>query len=144
MVNPIYLFFSSRAGTAATVLRLTLGFFLLHDAYCQSRMLTDPALVPLLSPWVVWDFGSFDNFWLGLGIKCAAAAGLLVGFLTRLISGLIVAYLAWHLLTPPLLPPATLQAGILSLALALSLMLGGGGRFSLDRKISHYLLPTLG
>ncbi len=144
MVNPIYLFFSSRAGTAATVLRLTLGVFLLHDAYCQSRMLTDPALVSLLSPWVVWDFGSLDNFWLGLGIKYAAAAGLLVGFLTRLTSGLIVAYLAWHLLTPPLLPPASLQTGILSLGLALSLMLGGGGRFSLDRKISQYLLPTLG
>lgn len=144
MANPIYLFFASRAGTAATVLRLTLGAFLLHDAYCQSRMISDPSLIPLLSPWVLWDFAGLDDSWTGLMLKFVAGAGLLTGFFTRLISGAIFVFLCFQVLWPPLTSPAALQTGLLSLALALSLTLGGGGRFSLDRKISQYLLPTLG
>jgi uncharacterized membrane protein YphA (DoxX/SURF4 family) len=144
MVNPIYLFFSSRAGTAATVLRITLGVFLLHDAYCQSRMLHDPTLLPLLSPWVAWDLGVLDNSWAGLITKYLAGFSLLCGLFTRLISGALFIMLALQLFSPPMPEAMGLKASLLSLALALSLTIGGGGRFSLDRKISQFLLPTLG
>lgn len=144
MANPLYLFFASRAGTAATVLRWVLAFVLLNDAYCQSRILADPSLSATLNSWILWDFGCWDNSWTGLVFKFLSGAALLVGLFTRLVSGLIFLLLTYFVLSPPLPDPRTLQMGLLSLALTLSLTLGGGGRFSLDRKISQYLLPNLG
>jgi uncharacterized membrane protein YphA (DoxX/SURF4 family) len=141
MVNPIHLFFASKAGGAALVLRLTISAFLLYDAVIMTTALVAPqsaSLAPLAWDWLLPKTG-----WGSLLFRWAAGLGLLIGFFTRLIALWLVLFMgiAWARMLAT--DPSGAREVILAASLSLALVFAGGGAFSFDRKISDYLLPSL-
>ena len=140
MVNPIYLFFASKAGGAAIVLRLTVAGFLLFDAVIMTMALLSPAAGA--SPALAWDWLLPGTGVGGVILRWAAGLGLLAGLFTRFISLVLVVMLVFAGFRMMSADPDAVREVILAGALCLALMFAGGGAFSMDRKISDYLLPS--
>ena len=146
----VYRFFSTFDSFGPTLLRLLLTVvFAIHGLRATLGLLGGPGWGATLAHWTSPD-GPNVPYALAAGILAAemiSAAGLLLGFLTRLAALGIFAAAVVATTAAALQPSSSSVAGdetgfILTLAtVALSLMFMGGGRFSFDRAISRQLLP---
>lgn len=144
MANPLYLFFASKAGMAATVLRLTIALFLLQHVIWQSRVLLDPSLESLSAMTPFWIGILTVESWGTLMLNVLFGLGLLLGLFTRLFSFILLVFFLYLGVTAPMETDAAWRELLLSGSLCLALTIAGGGYFSIDRKVSEYLLPTFG
>lgn len=145
--NPIYLFFASPASLAPTILRITLALLLFVEAYQALNGNDWPDLfrvqrdqVELAGEATAPAQASFAV----VAIKMAAAFLLAAGFLTRFLALGLLTLLGFSLGWGDALTAQSFQINILLGAGLLALLLGGAGRWSLDRGISNILLPTVG
>ena len=148
-MNPVYRLFATVDSFAPTVLRLVLAVvFAVHGGQKTLGWFGGEGWTATLQQWTDPDGGlhfPYPLAVLGLLAEPCSALGLLTGFLTRLAAlgifcTMAVAMVAVHGQGGFLAPrgyeyPFTL-AGV-----ALALMLCGGGRWSLDRLLTHLLLP---
>jgi uncharacterized membrane protein YphA (DoxX/SURF4 family) len=144
MPNPIYHFFASRAGVAGSILRWTMASFLLFYAAWQSQALWHGAALPESSFLLTWLVVPGDSSWVMLGAKTALGFLLLVGLFTRLCAAILLGLLVWAMMGEPQPTGPALRELVLSASLCFALVVAGAGRFSLDRRISTFFLPTLG
>lgn len=143
MVNPLFVFFASRAGMVATVLRLTLAAFLLYAAVWNWRILSEGTLSAENHSALFWLVGGNLSGWVGV-IFCALAGGLLfVGLFSRLVAFGLLFLVLWSSSEVALWSAPLWKEMIFSAVLCLSSALAGGGPFSFDQKISKFFLPTL-
>ena len=144
MANPLFLFFATRAGWAATVLRLTVAAFLLYHSIGEIRLLLGSETG--LDTGVVfnWMRISAESNWGGVILNCTFGVGLFLGFFTRFFSFALLVFLLFGIFSHPVAGNDWIREAILFASLSLAVMIAGGGALSVDRKISEYLLPTIG
>lgn len=146
--NPVYAFFQTPGSTAPLFLRLTLAvLFFYHGAQKSFGWFDGDGLSATLA--LMTKSGHF-----GLSAFLAATAIvaellvvplLLFGFLTRIAALFVMILMAGALyFVYGGSPFPEIQLPLLVLATGISLLLSGGGRFSLDRSICRTLLPEVG
>jgi uncharacterized membrane protein YphA (DoxX/SURF4 family) len=140
MVNPVYLFFASRAGAAGTLLRWTMAGLVLMAAVTRGG---GGAASGYVLPWLNGHLVPDGIF----GTMLLAATGflLLAGFFTRACAVLLLAMLAGSFSALNFAEPGAGQPTewILSASICLTLAIAGAGSMSIDRRISNFFLPTL-
>lgn len=122
------------------MLRFTVASFLLVDAVLMTMAMFSTAQGGL--PALAWDWLLPGTGAGGVILRWAAGLGLLAGLFTRFISLVLVVMLVFAGLRMMPTDPDAVREVILASALCLALMFAGGGAFSMDRKISDYLLPS--
>ena len=151
-MNPVYRLFSTPANLAPTILRLWLAVvFCVHSGQKTVGWMGGPGWSATLAQWT-------DPHGLGLGYTLAAlgiaaeamgAVGMFLGFLTRLAALALMCVMATAIATvhaqAGFLAPKGYEYPLTLGVAALSLLLTGGGRFSVDRRIARRLLsPNTG
>lgn len=144
MVNPLHLILDSKAGSAATVLRLILAAFLLHDAFWQGRQYFYAPVDTIPLPGLAWASFSMMEGWFPPALMLVLGLSLFAGFLTRATTLFLLISLIMHLTGSPPSSPAEFRELILYGGFCLALMISGAGAYSIDKKISSYLLPSMG
>lgn len=146
--NPVFAFFATPKSFGPLVLRLFLAaVFALHGGQKAFGWAGGSGWTATVVEWSRAD-GLGLPVWVSalvIAAELAAAAGLLLGFLTRLCGLSVVAVMTGALLLVHAgqgLAECEYPAALLTSALALVFL--GGGRLSLDRAISRQLLPTVG
>lgn len=147
-MNPVYRLFATPASFAPTILRLTLAVvFAVHGGQKTFGWMGGHGLSATLLEWTSADGLNFSYPMAVLGIlaELLGALGLFTGLLTRLAAlgifcTMLTAIFSVHLPAGFLAPrgyeyPFTLAGA------ALALIFCGGGRWSLDRRITRGLLP---
>jgi putative oxidoreductase len=146
--NPVYSFFATPGSTAPLILRLALAaVFFYHGVQKTLGWFGGLGWNGTIELWT-----SADNYNLPyvvvaflLVAELAICIALLLGFLTRLAALAVVLIMGGILI---FVEEATtfdaIEFPILLIAAALSLMITGGGYFSMDRAISVNLLPQVG
>lgn len=147
--NPFYILFASHRSVAPTILRWTLALVLLLEI----------ARAALWSAGMIhWQGGwepMFKTFVTNLPpllttpfalARIVVAAGLLLGFLTRLWAVLTIALALFGYQSHGMMidHSSLLESLIVVCGAAAALVLLGGGRGSLDEVISRHLLPRVG
>lgn len=142
MANPLYLFFSSRAGIAGTVLRWTMAAFVLHLAVWQILHLSGQAAggEELLLPWLK---GIKEVSWSSSILYFALGTGLLFGVFTRACALLLLVWVVAGISGIEAPSGAEVREALLSACICLTLTISGGGRLSVDRRISGFFMPNL-
>ncbi len=143
MVNPLFVFFASRAGMVATVLRLTLAAFLLYAAVWNWRILSGGIESAENHSVLFWLSGGNLSGWVGVIFSALAGGLLLVGLFSRLVAFALLFLVLWCSSDVALWSAPLWKEMIFSAVLCLSSALAGGGPFSFDQKISNLFLPTL-
>ena len=138
--NPIYLFFASPPTLAGTVLRLGFAASLLYGTFFEPTAVFQDLAEPVEGVTMITTTLQFTR-----DVACSVlAACLVLGFLTRLAGVLLTAAIISMASLDMQLIPSGDATHILTASAALALALLGSGLFSLDRKISRFLLPSVG
>lgn len=142
MANPLYLFFASRAGLSASVLRWTLAAFLFYSAIWHAQILLGQGNTldkSLILPWIS---GTDRMEWSEVLLQFLAGFFLLIGFCARFFSFSFVVLLLWSTVGHPLPAGIVLRELFLYATLCIASTIAGAGWLSLDQKISTYLQPS--
>ena len=149
MMNPIYRLFATAESFAPTILRLLLAvIFCVHGGQKTLGWMGGAGWSGTLAQWTD-PHGlnlSYPLAMAGIVAEVAGAAGMLLGFLTRLAALAILCVMAMAIVT------VHWHAGFLAAKggyeyplslgiVALALLYAGGGRWSLDRWLTRHLLP---
>ena len=143
MVNPLFVFFASPAGIAATVLRWTLAAFLFYAAYWNWLNLVGSDVEPDKNFVLVWLSVKILPGWFSVLIPSACGFFLLMGLFARLVTSALLLLIIYCFFDCVFWSPAIWKEMIFSAALCLASTLAGAGSFSFDRKISHFFMPTI-
>ncbi len=142
--NPVYGFFHTHPNPGLALARFAMAFYLLfHGLQHVFGLMESMDTVHL------FDYFSKkldeQNLWMLTLISWFEIVGaffLLAGFLTRLVSLAAFSGMVWMLYTVwNVLTPLETELYVLVSVLFLVLLLGGGGKASLDGGISEQLLP---
>lgn len=144
MANPLFLFFATKAGWAATVLRTTVATFLLIHAYGELQFLLQNVSETPGDPFYSWMRLGAEAAWPGTILGMVFGVGMLAGFFTRLFAFALLCFLLIGIFSTPVVDSSSLREAVLFASLTLAVLIAGGGAFSIDRKISDILLPTFG
>jgi putative oxidoreductase len=146
--NPVYSFFATRGSLAPVFLRLALAVvFFFHGVQQTFGWFGGRGWTNTIALWT-----SAENYGLPfvlaaliLVAQLAVPLALLFGFLTRLAAFAVVLMIAgWLIFVQEVTRFESAEFSIVVIAAALSLVITGGGSFSLDRAISVNLLPQVG
>lgn len=146
--NPIYSFFATPGSFAPFFLRLALAaVFLYHGVQKTFGWFGGAGWNNTMALWTSSDGYDLPHFVVAflLVAELAVCWGLLLGFLTRLAALAVVIIMGVVLIFVH--GGTTFEAvefPLVLLAAGLSLVITGGGHFSLDRAISVNLLPQVG
>jgi uncharacterized membrane protein YphA (DoxX/SURF4 family) len=136
--NPFYLLFASPPTWGGLCLRWALAAGLIFSTFF------DPAPLFAGLP-VASDPGSATHYQFMRDVGCAIAAGFLfLGLLTRIVSLLLAAALLVAMVLEMQILAGPIATQIVLMGAALGLTFSGAGIFSVDRKISRFLLPNVG
>ena len=149
MVHPVYRIFSTSGSFAPTILRWLLAVvFCVHSGQKTLGWMGGPGWSATLAQWT--DPHGLDLSYalaaLGILAELAGAVGMLLGLITRVAALALICVMATAIATVHWQAGFLAQKGgyeyPLSLGVvAFSLLLTGGGKFSLDRQITRRLLP---
>ena len=147
-MNPVYRFFATVDSFAPTILRLVLTVvFTVHGGQKTIGWLGGPGWSATLAQWTGAEGLNFSYpvALLGILAEPLGALAMLTGFLTRLAAlGIFctmgVAIFAVHW-SAGFLAPQGCEYPFTLAGVALALLFGGGGRWSVDRLITRALLP---
>ena len=148
MMNPIYRLLATVDSVAPTILRLLLTVvFCVHSGQKTFGWMGGAGWSGTLAQWTD-PHGlnlSYPLAMLGIFAEVVGAAGMMLGFLTRLAATAILCVMAvaiakvhWH---AGFLAPRGYEYPLSLGVVALALFCSGGGKFSLDRFITRHLLP---
>jgi putative oxidoreductase len=146
--NPIYSFFATPGSFAPFFLRLALAaVFFYHGVQKTFGWFGGAGWNNTMTLWTSSDGYNLPHFVVAflLVAELAVCLGLLLGFLTRLAALAVVIIMGVVLIFVH--GGTTFEAvefPLVLLAAGLSLVITGGGHFSLDRAISVNLLPQVG
>jgi len=138
--NPVYLFFASPPTLAGTVLRLGFATALLYGTYFEPTPVFEDSSRAEVAELAITTTVQFTR-----DVACSILAGaLILGFLTRLAGVILVGAILFMASLDMQLIPSGEATHIVTTSAALALALLGSGLFSIDRKISRFLLPSVG
>ena len=148
MMNPIYRLFATVDSFAPTILRVLLTVvFCVHGGQKTVGWMGGLGWSGTLAQWTDphgLNF-SYPLAMLGIAAEVAGAAGMFLGFLTRLAALAILCVMAVAIATvhwqAGFLNPKGYEYPLSLGVVALALLCSGGGRLSLDRVITRHLLP---
>ena len=146
--NPVYAFFTTPRSLAPFFLRITLAvIFFYHGAQKAFGWFGGDGWSGTIALWSRSEGIHLPAFFVGLMIiaEVTVSLGLLFGFLTRLAAIVVVILMASSLMFVH--GGTTFEAvefPLVVMAVGISLLLTGGGCFSMDRRVSATLLPTVG
>lgn len=147
-MNPIYRLFITIDSLAPTILRLLLAaVFCVHGGQKTLGWMGGAGWSATLAQWTDPQGLNFSYPLAVLGIvaEVAGAAGLFLGFLTRLAALGIMCVMATAIMAvhwrAGFLAPKGYEYPLSLGVVALALFYSGGGRWSLDRWITRHLLP---
>lgn len=148
-MNPVFRLFATVDSFAPTILRLVLALvFTVHGGQKLFGWMGGDGWSSTLVQWTAADGLNFP-YWLavaGIVAEVFGAAGMLLGFMTRLaalalMGVMATAILAVHLPSGFLASKGGYEYPLTLLGITLALLFCGAGRFSVDRLITRSLLP---
>ena len=147
-MNPVSKLFSTPASLAPTVLRLGLtAVFVYHGGQKAFGWFGGKGWTDTMNQFTATDGLNFPYWLAALGVlaEIAGAAGLLLGFFTRLAAfglfcTMVVGIYSVHF-AHGFGGPGGYEYPFSLAAMAFALMCIGGGRFSIDRALARQLMP---